>query len=222
MRPPNPITFQILRRSAHDLRDWALEVIDEAIASPPLDQQAVIRRLADELAPRWFAFIEEQIHAAVDDLVARQGRARLLLNHYNQWQPRDSLGRWVDANGGGLSVRHNIARGVRALRRVVRHGKDVQKAMYRQGLGQIDFLWGTPGAKNEEWQRGHGISHVLRKHPNDLRLLPVAIAKGRIRLVTGSPDKRSIEYQDVRVVLVKANSRRAWMLTGYSRRQVDG
>jgi hypothetical protein len=38
-----------------------------------------------------------------------------LSNSYNPGQPRDSLGKWVDENGGGLSIQDNIARGNNAF-----------------------------------------------------------------------------------------------------------
>ncbi len=32
-----------------------------------------------------------------------------------------------------------------AVDRALRQKEDVQKAMYRKEVGQIDFVWGTPG-----------------------------------------------------------------------------
>lgn len=144
-----------------------------------------------------------------------------IVNSYNPGQPRDSLGKWVDANGGGLSERHNIARGKRAMRRALRHETDVQKAMYRHDVGQIDFEWGTPGIKAKDWETGKGISHVARKHPQDAMKIPEAIAKGKLRPHPDDPEKRIIEHNDMLVVLKKTNSRKGWLLSGYSRRKVQ-
>ena len=135
--------------------------------------------------------------------------------NYSQSQPRDSLGRWVDSMGGGLPERYNIARGKKAMRRAVRQKKDVQKAMYRKGLGQVDFEWGTPGIKAENWDHGAGISHMAVKHPRDLQKIPEAIAKGKITRHPRELDKRLIRYNRFLVAVKKRNRQSAWVVTGF-------
>jgi hypothetical protein len=135
-------------------------------------------------------------------------------------QSSDSLGKWVDKNGGGLSEKDNIQRGQRAMDRAIRSGSDVQKAMYRQGIGQIDFKWGTPGTKQPDeqgrtYKEGEGISHILEKHPEFARDLPEAIAKGKIIPHDKEPDKRYIVYQGKLIVLRLESSRNAYVVTGF-------
>jgi phage gp29-like protein len=151
-----------------------------------------------------------------------------ILNSFDAGQSRDELGHWVDENGGGLSEHDNIQRGQKAVDRAIRQKKDVQKAMYRQGLGQIDFVWGRPGnpemdSAGRTHADGYGISHILAKHGElSARELPVALAKGKIVEHKESPTKREIHHGDFIVSVVKENSRKAWVLTGYeSRRQVE-
>ncbi len=148
--------------------------------------------------------------------------ARPIANAFNAGQQRDSLGRWVDENGGGLSQKDNLKRGEKALDRALRQRADVAKAMYHSSLGQIDFVWGTPGVKSENFAGGFGMSHILAKHGEGaVRRIPQVISRGKMESGS-SPEKREIVDEDSRVVLVRKNSRSAWVLTGYSdRRQVQ-
>jgi hypothetical protein len=143
--------------------------------------------------------------------------------NFAQDQPRDSLGKWVDENGGGLSVRDNIQRGKKAMDRAIRQKKDVQKAMYRKGVGQIDFPHGTPGDSAQDFAGGHGVSHIVAKHGEaDARALPEVLAKGRISSNPRDPEnKRLIQHGAFEASLVKENTRKAWLLTGF-RKQVAG
>ena len=133
---------------------------------------------------------------------------------------RDSLGKWVDENGGGLSENDNIQRGQNAMDRAIRQKTDVQKAMYRKGIGQIDFKWGTPGnkapdAQGRTYTLGEGISHILAKHPESLRDLPEAIAKGRIFPHETDPNKCYIIYGDKLVVLRRESNQNAYVVSGF-------
>jgi hypothetical protein len=137
--------------------------------------------------------------------------------NFNAGQPRDSLGRWVDASGGGLSERHNIARGMKAARRALRRKADVSKAMYRDKLGQIDFVWGTPGEKAKNYAGGHGLSHILAKHGKaDVKRLPLVLAKGRIMRHPMDVSKRLVVHENYAASLVKEKSRSSWVLTGFT------
>lgn len=138
----------------------------------------------------------------------------------SRFYERDSLGRFSST---GLSVRDNIARGTRAMRRALRHGRDVQKAMVHEKLGVISFPWGTPGEKSREFKGGFGVSHILAKHGRKEALaLPEVIAKGKVFPHTEDPiNKRLVLHKNFEAVLVKEKTRQAWLLTGFkNRRQV--
>jgi hypothetical protein len=140
----------------------------------------------------------------------------LNISNFSQGQPRDSLGRWVDASGGGLSEKENLQRGNNAIHRALRRKQDVRKAMHRKELGQIDFLWGTPGEKAEDYSGGWGISHIAAKHgPETTALIPTIVAKGDVMPHPQSPEKSLIRYERHFVSLVKQNDRQAWVLTGH-------
>ena len=154
------------------------------------------------------------------------------LANYNDGEPRDSLGKWVDANGGGLSEHDNIQRGQKALDRALRQKADVQKAMYRKEVGQIDFLWGTPGIKAPDEngvtrRRGGGISHMAVKHGDDLKHLPETLAKGRLiphrpeedenfdPTNEDSKNKRFVIHGDHIAIIKKSRSGNSWAVTHY-------
>ena len=117
-----------------------------------------------------------------------------------QDQPRDSLGQWVDENGGGLSIKDNLQRGNNAVDRALRQKADVQKAMHRKEVGQIDFEYGRPGSpkpndQGKTYADGYGISHVLAKHKEEaVRQLPEVLAKGKITQHPLDLDKRVVTY----------------------------
>jgi phage gp29-like protein len=133
-------------------------------------------------------------------------------------QPRDSLGRWVDENGGGLSTKDNLQRGTKAMDRAIRKKADVQKAMYRRGIGQIDFRWGTPGNASNDFKGGFGISHVIAKHgEKSARALPLVLAKGKISPHVEGPDKMLMEYQGRIASLARENKTKSWVITSFER-----
>ena len=149
--------------------------------------------------------------------LADAGRSEAVAN-MAQDQPRDSLGQWVDENGGGLAEKDNLQRGNRAMDRALRQRADVQKAMYRKEVGRIDFEWGTPGDKAQDYAGGAGISHIVAKHgAEDARAIPEVLAKGKIAPHVEGPEKRLVTHGSYTVSLAKNNSRSAWVLTGYKR-----
>jgi hypothetical protein len=101
------------------------------------------------------------------------------------------------------------------------HKSDVQKAMFRKEVGQIDFLWGTPGNKANDFKGGWGISHVLAKHgARDAMKLPHVLAKGKAIKIKDFGDERvEISLHGFSAYLIKENSRKAWVLSGYTNRR---
>jgi phage gp29-like protein len=147
-----------------------------------------------------------------------KNRATKILNGSPD-QARDNLGKWVDENGGGLSETDNIKRGNKAMDRSIRQKADVQKAMYRKEVGQIDFQYGTPGKTDDDFKGGFGVSHILAKHGEaDARAMPVVLARGKITMHPEGDDKRLVEHGDYTAALARKNSRSAFVLTGFKRK----
>jgi hypothetical protein len=136
-------------------------------------------------------------------------------------QPRDSLGKWVDANGGGLSEADNLARGNNAIERALRQKADVQKAMFRKEVGQIDFEWGRPGSpvadKNgATYADGYGISHIAAKHGEPAaRQLPLILARGKIT-PHEAPNRRYVSHDSVQAVIEQRNNQKSYVITSFT------
>ena len=137
-----------------------------------------------------------------------------------------------DATG---STVESVRMGIQAMGECFK-GHNVVHAMYRRGLGWVDFEQGISDGEAERLSREtgrtvkpYGIRHIWEKrnaeHRQDstkpdgktvLRLLPGAIAKGQV--VSGGRDAAvlGLEYNGVRVFLSK-NEQGRWLLTGYKR-----
>ncbi|MCW5558815.1 MAG: DUF935 family protein, partial [Verrucomicrobiae bacterium] len=130
---------------------------------------------------------------------------------------RDSLGRFA-SDGGPLSESDNLERGGNAVERALRNKTSVSNAMNIRGLGQVDFVWGTPGDKSKEYAGGKGISHIYAKHGEQaVRELPRTLAKGRVRHDPDDPNKRIVEHGRHLAVMVKEKQKTSWTLTHYER-----
>ncbi len=125
-----------------------------------------------------------------------------------------------------VSVEENISNGKKAIREVLETQKDVKSAMYRDDIGNIDFVYGTPG-KGEKFKKGYGISHIVAKRNAEngkgletANKLVEVIAKGTDtdkQQSEGSNEYRlRIHYDDYTAVLSSpSGERNAWLLTGW-------
>lgn len=118
------------------------------------------------------------------------------------------------------SVEANIARGQEAMTRAINERNSVHRAMFRNGLGWVDFVWGD---------QNKGIAHILaRRMTADgmsrtevVRMLTddlvEAIARGadiRRREVGGSV-RAVVAFNNHEVVLVRNPGANSWMLSGW-------
>ena len=88
--------------------------------------------------------------------------------------------------------------------------------MYRKGLGRVDFKYGTPGDKANDFAGGHGISHALAKHGEGAtRQIPETLAKGKVSVHPQDAEKRVVEHQGHAVVLAKDKKQSSWVITSF-------
>lgn len=129
------------------------------------------------------------------------------------------------------SVEANIARGLKALAKALDEKTTVHRAMFRNGLGWVDFIWGDEGGeirKNNTRPGEKGISHILeaRQRKDNLTENEVKELLGKIveTIAKGTETKRSeinghtrvsLRYGNVFVGLVKSPASNSWVLTGY-------
>ena len=129
------------------------------------------------------------------------------------------------ADEGGATVEENIARGMRAMQKVIETHEDVRHAMHRDDTGAIDFVWGFAG-KGEKLKQGYGVAHILAKHvPESGESLPYkiveTIAKGKIvqkKTTGGSTQPRLVLEHDGYVALFSiGGNNNAWLLSGWEK-----
>lgn len=129
------------------------------------------------------------------------------------------------------SLEANIARGLKALAKALTEKTTVHRAMYRNGLGWVDFIWGDEGGeikKNGKRPGEKGISHILearqrKDHLTEkevhqlLEKIVETIASGRETkhiYVSGVLNVK-IVHGNVQVSLVKRPGSNTWVLTGF-------
>lgn len=127
----------------------------------------------------------------------------------------------------------NIQRGLAALERALSEKTTVHRAMHREGLGWVDFVWGDEGkwppTKKGVRKGGRGISHAIEarerkdgfSRPQAIAMLEkvvTAIAKGEEilpRNTAGNSVQVRVVHQGVEVILVKRAGSNAWAVTAY-------
>lgn len=128
------------------------------------------------------------------------------------------------------SVTANIDRGLKALTDAITGKTTVHRAMFRNGLGWVDFVWGDEGTvkPNGRTKGGKGLSHIVearmrkdglteREAINVLSEMVRAIASGAEikRIEAGGSISVKIEHDGYRVALVKSPGANAWVITAF-------
>ncbi|MBR2207263.1 MAG: hypothetical protein IJ859_00475, partial [Synergistaceae bacterium] len=122
-------------------------------------------------------------------------------------------------------IEENIQRGSEAMDKVISEKTDVMNAMHRDDVGDISFLYGTPGT-GEKLKHGWGISHLIARRNQQgyngediARKMVEVIAKGYTIPVKNFETAKRVEvhYKDYTAVLslYKNNGRQTWLLTGW-------
>lgn len=171
------------------------------------EAQRLIERLPELLPddPQSAVILEQAIAEAYGDAVQEEGedvvvngecrardpsKCRTHGNHPGEGQRereqktpilKDHLGKKFDPkHPEEYTAEDNIRRGKRALKKAIT-GKpvDVRDAMYKEGLGRIDFLLGWEG-KGPALEHGKGMKKLVQKHADELESLPETIEKGRV------------------------------------------
>lgn len=110
---------------------------------------------------------------------------------------------------------------------VLQTKQDVKAAMYRDDVGDIDFIYGTPG-KGSKFKKGYGIAHIKAKRDYEngsgidtLNKLVEVIAKGtdtEIQHANGGNGeyRLKIHYDGYTAILSsKTEKANSWLLTGW-------
>jgi hypothetical protein len=129
------------------------------------------------------------------------------------------------------SVEANIKRGKEAMAKALSEKTSVHRAMFRTGMGWVDFVWGDEGGtvRNDGRRPGEkGIAHIIEARMrkdnlskpevfNLLNRIVEAIAKGKevYRKQVKSTARVNIEHNGVQASLVKNPASNTWLLTGF-------
>jgi hypothetical protein len=128
------------------------------------------------------------------------------------------------------TLKANLARGYASLTKVLQDKTTVHRAMYREGVGWIDFIWGDEGRwppSNKGRRKGaRGLSHTIeaRQRKDNLTYREViellgrmvlAIAEGEesLRIPVGKSERIIVGRDGTEVHLLKRPGSNAWTLT---------
>lgn len=125
----------------------------------------------------------------------------------------------------------NIRRGRAAMNRALVEKADVRRAMYRNDIGWIDFVWGSTGRvlPNGKTKGAMGLAHVIESRmrkdgmsrdevvgmlTNDV---VEAIARGKVykHVVNGNSERLQLRHNGYEANLIKNAGNNAWLITGY-------
>lgn len=131
----------------------------------------------------------------------------------------------------------NIRRGRAAMNRALVEKADVRRAMYRNDIGWIDFVWGSTGRvlPNGKTKGAMGLAHVIesRMRKDGMSHDEVAgmligrvvdtIAKGGTGKIyrSGNSESMFVEYNGNRATLVKNKGSNGWLMNAFELHQND-
>lgn len=128
------------------------------------------------------------------------------------------------------SVSSNISRGLESLAKAITEKTTVHRAMFRNGLGWVDFVWGDTGRvlKNGRTKGAKGISHIVEARMRKDRLSEekaIGVLGELVRTIaSGQEFERKVHFDVIRVGirhdgyvawLARQPGSNAWIVTGY-------
>ena len=142
-------------------------------------------------------------------------------SHPGQGQRERETPRSTDAFGSTSvsKLASNPEANEKRARSVISHllakqGGEEAKALYRKDTGWIGVDFGTPGNAKHDYKGGHGLSHILAKHPGAEEKLPEVLLKGECYKHNVYPSKLYLIYGDAVAVLAKHRTGRL-LITDY-------
>lgn len=182
---------------------------------------AVLRRVLQRLAGKADgAMSDADVFAMLADLHGNAEGARDVSS--DGVKPSRSAMKDTDAN---------IRRGRAAMNRALVEKADVRRAMYRNDIGWIDFVWGGTGRvlPNGKTKGAMGLAHVIESRmrkdgmgrdevvgmlTNDI---VEAIARGKVykHVVNGNSERLQLRHNGYEANLIKNAGNNAWLITGY-------
>ena len=166
------------------------------------------------------------LNPSIDDLVAL---AKLNLRDMGRG---DVAGQAGQSRSAMKDIDANISRGLDALAKAVIERTSVHRAMFRNGLGWVDFVWGSEGKvkPSGKTKGAMGLSHIYEARQRKdgmsaeeadrlMRDIVVAIAKGEefSRNDIGNVTRVGVQDAGTIVWMTKRAGNNAWVVTGYEK-----
>jgi hypothetical protein len=130
------------------------------------------------------------------------------------------------------SVEANIRRGRAALAKALDEKASVHRAMYRNGLGWVDFVWGDTGAvkPSGKTKGAMGLSHIIEARQRkdgmgdadvstllDSIVQTIAVGSEFNRQSVANATRVGLDGGNTIVWLTKRDGSNAWVVTGYEK-----
>ena len=176
--------------------------------------------LADEMASAYLGDgVEEASNSGTSDGSRRGWETRRGKGQSREGSTpsqSDSLGK-LPSKGGFLTPEHNQQRMHAAIARGRSLQRDVPKAAFRDGLGQVDLPYGRPGNPAIGYSDGYGLSHIEAKHGTAAaNRVPDIIGKGTVHPHDVAPEtKRYVTHGSDLVTLGRKDARQSWIISSF-------
>ena len=146
--------------------------------------------------------------------------------------PDPKVGQPAFSRSAMKSVDANVRRGMESLAKALDKKTTVHRAMFRNGLGWVDFVWGSEGTikASGKTKGAMGLSHILEARQrkdgmtqaqSDALMSDIvqAIASGEefSRNDGAASTRIGVEYNKTIVWLVKNAGSNGWVVTGYEK-----
>ncbi len=117
--------------------------------------------------------------------------------------------------------RHKPKAAIKYLKKVKR-GECVA-ALYREGFGDIDIVWGENDPKTN---KGYGLKHIIEKHGNEIKRLgfevedfiPIVVQFGNFNIKKSEAHKKVFESNGFRFIVAiqqLENGKKKWLLSAF-------
>lgn len=190
---------------------------------------------ADDAASVWASHIQSyagRLNMTPDEFMGRYGRLNVV---------GESLTRNGALNQSASAMKDtsaNIRRGREAMNKALLDKADVNRAMYRNDLGWIDFVWGSEGTlkENGKTKGAMGLAHIIESrmrkdgmaYDDVARMLTHDITEtiargGKSKIyASGKSETVFVEYNGHRATLTKKQGNNGWLMNAFELHQDDG
>ena len=221
---PAPALKRVLAAFRSDLGP-AAEELRKVLDLPEAEMRTACKDLAGRLPdllpkdPAMASILAEELAGAFAEAVGETGEhgkdGEGLANEITN--PCPKCHHQLRADGGCTHCDNaaNHAKGKTAFADVASSKKDHPAAMSRKSVGDIDFVYGFEGTPEQNYEDGWGVSHILKKHPEDAQQVTGVLAFGDVYDDQSVDGKYFVVKSRRLVVLQKRRGMNSYLVTGY-------